>query len=270
MLQSLLNGDEKGALAKAARLQDIFGRDNLFVELQDHGLQAQRDTNPKLIEIAKQIGAPLLATNDSHYTHQHDHESHDALLCVQTGALLSDPKRFKFEGTEHYLKTAAEMRYLFREVPTACDNSLWIAERAELEIEFGKPLLPNFPLPEGFADDAAYLTDLTWRGRRGALGRRPAAGRGRAARLRAQGHLRHGVRVVLPDHVGPDQVRQGPRHPRRPGPWVGGGLRGRLLRCGSPTSTRCATTCCSSASSTRAACRCPTSTWTSTRDTATR
>ncbi len=164
VLQSLMNGDEKGALAKAARLQDIFGRDNLFVELQDHGLQAQRDTNPKLIEIAKQIGAPLLATNDSHYTHQHDHESHDALLCVQTGALLSDPKRFKFEGTEHYLKTAAEMRYLFREVPTACDNSLWIAERAELEIEFGKPLLPNFPLPAGFADDAAYLTDLTWRG----------------------------------------------------------------------------------------------------------
>ncbi len=164
VLQSLLNGDDKGALAKAARLQDIFGRDNLFVEIQDHGLQAQRDTNPKLIEIAKQIGAPLLATNDSHYTQQHDHESHDALLCVQTGALLSDPKRFKFEGTEHYLKSAAEMRYLFREVPSACDNSLWIAERAELEIEFGKPLLPNFPLPPGFDDDAAYLTHLTWEG----------------------------------------------------------------------------------------------------------
>src|SRR6187399_1748031 len=164
VLQSLLNGDDKGALAKASRLQDIFGRDNLFVELQDHGLQAQRDTNPKLVEIAKQIGAPLLATNDSHYTHQHDHESHEALLCVQTGALLSDPKRFKFEGSEHYLKTAAEMRYLFREVPTACDNSLWIAERAELEIEFGKPLLPNFLLPAGFADDAAYLTHLTWEG----------------------------------------------------------------------------------------------------------
>ena len=128
------------------------------------GWPAQRETNPKLVEIAKQIGAPLLATNDSHYTHQHDHESHEALLCVQTGALLSDPKRFKFEGTEHYLKTAAEMRYLFREVPTACDNSLWIAERAELEIEFGKPLLPNFPLPAGFDDDAAYLTHLTWAG----------------------------------------------------------------------------------------------------------
>jgi DNA polymerase III subunit alpha len=165
VLQSLLNGDEKGALEKAARLQDIFGRDNLFVELQDHGLAAQRETNPKLIEIAKKIGAPLLATNDSHYTHQEDHEAHDALLCVQTGALLSDAKRFKFEGSEHYLKTAAEMRYLFREVPSACDNTLWIAERADLQIEFGKPLLPSFPVPEGF-DDASYLEHLTWEGAR--------------------------------------------------------------------------------------------------------
>ena len=164
VLQALLNGDEKGAIDKAARLQDIFGRDNLFVELQDHGLQAQRDTNPKLLEIAKKIGAPLLATNDSHYTHQHEHESHDALLCVQTGALLSDVKRLKFEGSEHYLKSPAEMRYLFREVPSACDNTLWIAERAELEIEFGKPLLPDFPVPEGFESDAAYLRHLTYEG----------------------------------------------------------------------------------------------------------
>jgi DNA polymerase-3 subunit alpha len=163
VLQSLLNGDEQGAIDKAARLQDIFGRDNLFVELQDHGLPAQRETNPKLIEIAKKIGAPLLATNDSHYTHQEDHESHDALLCVQTGALLSDAKRFKFEGSEHYLKSAAEMRYLFREVPSACDNTLWVAERADLQIEFGKPLLPSFPVPEGF-NDASYLEHLTWAG----------------------------------------------------------------------------------------------------------
>lgn len=161
VLQSLLNGDDKGALEKAARLQDIFGRDNFFIEMQDHGIAAQAETNPKLLEIAKQIKAPLLATNDSHYTHQHDHEAHDALLCVQTGSLLSDPKRFQIEGSDHYLKTAAEMRYLFREIPTACDNSLWIAERSNVEIEFGKPLLPNFPLPDGFADDEAYLRHLT-------------------------------------------------------------------------------------------------------------
>ena len=165
VLQALLQGDEKGALDKAGRLQEIFGKDNLFVELQDHGLQAQRDTNPTLIEIARRIGAPIIATNDSHYVHRDDHEAHDALLCVQTGANLSDPKRFKFEGTEHYLKTAAEMRYLFRDFPEACDNTLWVAERADVSIEFGKPQLPNFPKrPAQFEDDAAYLDHLTWEG----------------------------------------------------------------------------------------------------------
>ncbi len=166
VLQALMNGDDKGALERAARLQDIFGRDNLFVELQDHGIPAQRETNPKLLEIARTLRAPLLATNDSHYTHREDHLAHDALLCVQTGALMSDPKRFKFEGEEHYLKSAAEMRHLFREVPEACDNTLWIAERANLDIQFGKAQLPRFPIPEGFADDTAYLNHLAWEGAR--------------------------------------------------------------------------------------------------------
>src|SRR3954463_5854592 len=164
VLQSLLQGDEKGALQNAARLPESLGQDNLFVGLQDHGRPAQRETNPKLVEIARKIGAPLMATNDSHYVHREDHESHDALLCVQTGATLSDPKRFKFEGQEHYLKTSAEMRYLFRDLPEACDNTLWIAERADVEIEFGKPQLPDFPIVEGFADDASYLDHLTWEG----------------------------------------------------------------------------------------------------------
>ncbi len=164
VLQALLQGDQKLATQHAGRLQEIFGKDNLFVELQDHGLQAQRDTNPQLIDIARKIGAPLIATNDSHYVHRDDHESHGALLCVQTGALLSDPKRFKFEGTEHYLKSSNEMRQLFSDFPEACDNTLWIAERADVTIEFGKPLLPNFPLPEGFEDDAGYLDHLTWEG----------------------------------------------------------------------------------------------------------
>jgi len=166
VLQSLLKGDVEGATGQAARLQDIFGRDNLFVELQDHGLASQHQTNPQLIEIARRIGAPLIATNDSHYVHRHDHEAHDALLCVNTGANLSDPTRFKFEGTEHYLKSAAEMRSLFSDYPEACDNTLWVAERAQLEIEFGKPQLPNFPLPPGFDDDAQYLDHLTWEGAR--------------------------------------------------------------------------------------------------------
>ncbi|HSH23548.1 MAG TPA: DNA polymerase III subunit alpha [Acidimicrobiales bacterium] len=166
VLQSLLRGDVEAATAKAARLQDIFGRDSLFVELQDHGLADQHRTNPQLVEIARRLGAPLLATNDSHYTCQTDAVAHDALLCVQTGSTIDDPNRFKFDSDQHYLKTSDEMRSLFAELPEACDNSLWIAERAEVEIEFGKPKLPSFPLPEGFVDDAAYLRHLTERGAR--------------------------------------------------------------------------------------------------------
>ena len=164
VLQALLAGNDALALERASRLQDIFGRDNLFVELQDHGIPAQHETNPKLIEIAKKIKAPLLATNDSHYTHREDHVAHDALLCVQTGALLSDEKRFKFHGDQHYLKTAVEMRHLFRHWESACDNTLWIAERADVDIEFGSSELPDFPLPEGFTVDSDYLRHLVYVG----------------------------------------------------------------------------------------------------------
>jgi DNA polymerase-3 subunit alpha len=172
VLQALLAGDPDEAERRAARLQDIFGRDNLFVELQDHGLADQHRTNPQLMEIARRLNAPLLATNDSHYTHREDAVAHDALLCVQTGALLADTNRFKFEGTEHYLKTANEMRHLFRDVPEACDNTLLIAERADVQIELGKPSLPEFPVPDRFTgatyeDRAlAYLRDLTMEGAR--------------------------------------------------------------------------------------------------------
>jgi DNA polymerase-3 subunit alpha len=172
VLQALLAGNVEEAERRAARLQDIFGRDSLFVELQDHGIADQHRTNPQLIEIARRLDAPLLATNDSHYTHREDAVAHDALLCVQTGALLSDTNRFKFEGTEHYLKTAGEMRHLFRDVPEACDNTLLIAERADVQIELGKPSLPEFPVPDRFSGDTyeeralAYLRDLTMEGAR--------------------------------------------------------------------------------------------------------
>jgi DNA polymerase-3 subunit alpha len=124
------------------------------------------------VEIARRLDAPLLATNDSHYTHRGDAVAQDALLCVQTGALLSDTNRFKFEGTEHYLKSASEMRHLFSELPEACDNTLLIAERADVQIELGKPSLPEFPVPERFTgavyeDRAqAYLHHLTMEGAR--------------------------------------------------------------------------------------------------------
>jgi DNA polymerase-3 subunit alpha len=166
VLQALLRDDYEAAVKAAGRLQDIFGRDSFFIELQDHGIPEQHRTNPKLLEIAEHLQAPLLATNDSHYVARGDAVAHDALLCVQTGSQMSDPDRFKFHGDEHYLKTAQEMRYLFDELPEACDNTLWIAERANVEIEFGNPQLPSFPLPEGFATDGEYLQHLTMEGAR--------------------------------------------------------------------------------------------------------
>src|SRR5690606_7071710 len=165
-LQALLRDDYEGAVKAAGRLQDIFGRDSFFIEVQDHGIPEQHRTNPQLLEIARYLQAPLLATNDSHYVSRADAVSHDALLCVQTGSLMSDPDRFKFHGDEHYLKTAQEMRYLFAEAPESCDNTLWIAERCNVEIEFGKPQLPNFPLPEGFESDDQYLRHITYEGAR--------------------------------------------------------------------------------------------------------
>ncbi|MCL4292148.1 MAG: DNA polymerase III subunit alpha [Acidimicrobiia bacterium] len=173
--QRLLKGDYAGARDAAATFQDIFGRDSFFVELQDHGLPEQHDTNPSLVRIAEEIRAPLLATNDSHYTHRRDAEAHAALLCVQTGATLDDPNRFKFDAEEFYLKTAAEMRSLFSGYEDACDNTLWIAERADVEIEFGRAVLPAFPTPEG-RDEDSYLRELAVEGAKERYGHAPEPG----------------------------------------------------------------------------------------------
>ncbi|HXX91982.1 MAG TPA: DNA polymerase III subunit alpha, partial [Acidimicrobiales bacterium] len=176
VLQALLAGDDERAYKLAGRLQDIFGPEHLFVELQDHGLVEQRRTNPGLVSIARRLNAPLVATNDSHYTHRQDAVAHDALLCVQTGARLSDPNRFKFDGEEHYLKSADEMRTVFAELPEACDNTLLVAERAHVEIEFGVNALPEFPVPGEFVGVSyeqradAYLRHLALEGARGRYG----------------------------------------------------------------------------------------------------
>ncbi len=162
--QALLRGEEADARERAGRLQDIFGRDNFFVEMQDHDIPQQQRIKPQLLEIAADLGAPLLATNDSHYTHRGDATAHDTLLCVQTNSHIDDPSRLQFHGEEHYLKTAAEMRRLFSDMTQACDNTLEIAERAEVTIDFGKPRLPQFPLPSGFGHDRDYLAHITLEG----------------------------------------------------------------------------------------------------------
>jgi DNA polymerase-3 subunit alpha len=163
--QRLLADDDAGARELAARFQDVLGRDSFFIELQDHGLADQHRVNGRLLDIARSIDAPLLATNDSHYTHRENAEAHAALLCVQTGTTLDDPNRFRFEADEFYLKTSDEMRALFADHEDACDNTLWIAERANVEIEFANAVLPAFPTPVGHDEDS-YLRELTLAGAR--------------------------------------------------------------------------------------------------------
>ena len=170
VLQALLQDDYVRALELAGRLQTIFGRENFYIELQDHGIPEQARTNPRLLQVARDLAAPLLATNDLHYVRHADAEMHDALLCIGTGSLVSDPNRFRFHSDQHYLKSAAEMRYVFREHPDACDNTLAVAERCDVTIQFDNDALPQFPIPESFAagthDEGAnrYLRDLTYRG----------------------------------------------------------------------------------------------------------
>ncbi len=162
--QALLNNNYDEALRRAGRLQDIFGRDNFFVEMQDHGIEEQHRCNPQLLKIAEAIKAPLLATNDLHYTDRSHASAHDALLCVQTKSLISDTNRLKFHGEEHYLKSAAEMRSVFSQQPESCDNTLAIAERANVNIEFGQPQLPTFEVPKEYEDVDTYLKYLAFEG----------------------------------------------------------------------------------------------------------
>jgi DNA polymerase-3 subunit alpha len=164
VLQELLQGRKQEALEAAARLQEIFGKDNLLVELQDHGIPEQMQTNPALMEIATKIGAPLVVTNDAHYVKQTDAHAHDVLLCCNTGAKLTDKDRFKFHGDQHYLKSAREMGLLFPDHPEAIDNTLWVGERCDVKIEFGQSLLPHFPIPEGYTTEEEYLRHLVLEG----------------------------------------------------------------------------------------------------------
>ena len=157
--------DFDGALAAAARYQDIFGKNNFFIEIADHGIEAQRRILPDLVDISNRLGAPLLAANDAHYISASDAEAHDVLLCIQTGSTIDDPNRFRFEGTGLYLKSAREMRDLFPEdmYPGACDTTLDIADRVDVKLDFGNILLPRFDVPDGY-DVESYLRELVYEG----------------------------------------------------------------------------------------------------------
>ncbi|HEX5858007.1 MAG TPA: DNA polymerase III subunit alpha [Microbacterium sp.] len=153
-------GQYDAAKAAAAEFRDIFGKDNFYAEVMDHGIDIERRTMNDLMRLAKELDLPLVATNDLHYTHQHDAKSHAALLCVQSGSTLDDPKRFKFEGEEFYLKTPAQMRHIFRDNPEACDNTLAIAERVDIRFDTSANYMPRYPVPAGETEQSWFVKEV--------------------------------------------------------------------------------------------------------------
>ncbi len=153
-------GQYDAAKAAAAEFRDIFGKDNFYAEVMDHGIDIERRTMNDLMRLAKELDLPVVATNDLHYTHQHDAKSHAALLCVQSGSTLDDPKRFKFEGEEFYLKTPAQMRHIFRDTPEACDNTLAIAERADIHFDTSANYMPRYPVPAGETEQSWFVKEV--------------------------------------------------------------------------------------------------------------
>jgi DNA polymerase-3 subunit alpha len=147
-------GNYKEAMRAASDYRDIFGAHNFFLELMDHDIEVENRVKEDLIKLGRELKLPLLATNDLHYTRYEDAAAHAALLCVQSGTTLADPKRFKFDNDEFYLKTPAQMRELFKDFPDACDNTLLIAERCNVKLREGENLMPAFAVPQGETEDS--------------------------------------------------------------------------------------------------------------------
>ncbi|MFV0460765.1 MAG: DNA polymerase III subunit alpha [Actinomycetales bacterium] len=154
-------GQYREAVRAASELRDIFGAENFYCELMDHGLDIERKVQKDLLRLASELGLPLLATNDLHYTRAEDAKAHEALLCVQSGSTLADPDRFKFDAEEFYLKSPEEMRHLWRELPEACDNTLAIAERCEVSFTEGEGrFMPKFPVPAGESETSWFVKEV--------------------------------------------------------------------------------------------------------------
>ncbi|MGH2753333.1 MAG: DNA polymerase III subunit alpha [Actinomycetota bacterium] len=162
--KAIVAGDLAGARRKVAQYREMFG-DRFYLELQDHGIAVQQPLNDELVKIGREMGIGWVATNDSHYTHKKDAAAHEVLLCINTGSELSDPNRFKFDSEEFYLKTPEEMAAKFARWPGACETTLDIAERCNVNIELGKLLLPRFEVPAGKTLDG-HLSDLVLEGAR--------------------------------------------------------------------------------------------------------
>ena len=159
----IMKGLYDEAIKMALKYRDCFGEGNYFLELQDHGLPEQRTVNHQLIRMSKELNIPLVATNDVHYTYEDDVDSHDILLCLQTGKKLADEDRMRYEGGQYYVKSEEQMRALFPYAQEALDNTQKIADRCHVDIEFGVTKLPHFEVPEGFTP-WTYLNHLCFTG----------------------------------------------------------------------------------------------------------
>ena len=154
-------GQYNEAIASAAEFRDIFGANNFYVELMDHGLEIENKVRDGLLRIAKDLNLPLVATNDSHYVRAEDAEDHDTLLCVSSGSNKDTPNRFKFDGNGYYLRPPEEMLALFADVPEACSNTLAIAERCNISFAEGTgTYMPQFPVPEGETETSWFMKEV--------------------------------------------------------------------------------------------------------------
>ncbi len=161
--RNILRGMYEEGKEAAFRYQGIFGKGNFFLELQDHGMSEQRQVNQALLRMSQETGIELVATNDIHYTYAEDEKPHDMLLCIQTGKKLSDEKRMRYEGGQYYIKSEQEMRELFPYALQALENTQKIADRCNVEIEFGVTKLPKYDVPEGYTS-WEYLNKLCYEG----------------------------------------------------------------------------------------------------------
>ncbi len=156
-------GAMREAKEAASQLRDIYGKENFYLELMDHGIEIESRVKKDLVKLGKDMGIPFLATNDLHYTKHEDAAAHEALLCVQSGSTLADPKRFKFDTDQFYVKSAQQMREIFAEFPEACDNTLLIAERCNTTMRDHENLLPQFTVPKGETEES-WLRSLSRKG----------------------------------------------------------------------------------------------------------
>ena len=217
----LTKGMYEEAKDRALEYQEIFGKGNYFLELQDHGIPDQQLVNQQLMKLSQETGIELVATNDVHYTYADDAKAHDILLCIQTGKKLSDENRMRYEGGQYYVKSEEEMAALFPYARQALENTQKIADRCSVEIEFGVTKLPKYDVPEGYTS-WEYLQKLCYEG----LDQRyqdTVAGAERPAGIRAGYDPAYGICRLFPDCMGFYQICKRPWNRSRTGAWFSSG-----------------------------------------------